>query len=59
MGAAEDQHAQTGLSDTAADGERKLPVEQLFVEIQFPAVVAAGFSQLTVKGFRPFRSQSS
>ena len=38
---ADHQHAQTGLADTAADGQRQLTREQHLVERQLAALVAA------------------
>ena len=50
MGAAHHQHAKTALADAAADGQGQLVVEELFVEGQLPAVIAAGDLQLVVQG---------
>ena len=52
MGGTEDQHAQTALADSSADGIRKLSGEQCFVEREQAAIFAAGFCQLLIKALR-------
>ena len=50
VGLAQQEHGQTGLADTAADGEGELVLQQQLVEGEFPAAVAAGGFQLPVQG---------
>ena len=52
VAAAHHQHTQAALANTAADGQRQLVLQQHLVEGEGPAVIAAGFRQLTVQGFR-------
>ena len=42
MGAVSQQHAETGLSDTAADGVRKLAVKQHLMVRKVLSILAAG-----------------
>ena len=46
MRLAQEEHTDTGLTDTAADGVRQLFVEDCFLERKFCALGAAGFFQL-------------
>ena len=43
---AQEEHTDTGLTDTAADGVRQLFLEDCFLERQLCALGAAGFFQL-------------
>ena len=51
MGAAQQQHAQPGLSNAAAHGIGQLAAQQRLVEGQGTAVVAAGGRKLAVLAF--------
>ena len=51
MGAAQQQHAQPGLSNAAAHGIGQLAAQQRLVEGQGAAVVAAGGRKLAVQAF--------
>ena len=56
---AQEKHTDSGLSDTAADGVGKLPAQNSLLEIQFSAVVAAGFRQLTIQTLGADTEESS
>ena len=49
MAGADQQHAQPGLADAAADGLGQLPIQQHLVEGQLPALVAVCRGQLAVQ----------
>ena len=51
MAGADEQHAQTALTDAAAHGQGQLVVQHHLVERQLPAGIAAGQRQLTAHGF--------
>ena len=51
MGFSQQQHAQTALTDAAADGVGQLARQQRLVEGQFSAVVAARDGELSVQTF--------
>ena len=46
---AQEEHTDTGLSDTAADGVWKLLVQDGFLEWKLSSVIASGFCKLFVK----------
>ena len=49
MGFAQQQHTQSGLADTAADGAGQFAFQQHSVIFQRSAIVAVGFSQLLIQ----------
>ena len=49
MRLAQEEHAQPGLADTAADGQGQLALQQHSVEGQLPTLLAAGGGQLLVQ----------
>lgn len=51
MGLAKQYHGQSGLTDTSADGERQLAVQEHTMIGVSPSIVAAGYGQLAVKRF--------
>ena len=52
VGLAQQQHAQAGLADAAADRQGELAFQQHLVERKLAALVAARQRQLTVQRFR-------
>ena len=46
---AQEEHTDTGLADSSADGVGKLFVQNRFLEIQLAAVIAACQSELAVQ----------
>ena len=52
MGLAQEEHAQPGLADAAADGQGQLALQQQLVEGQLPPVVAPGSSLFNSKSRR-------
>ena len=52
MGLAQQEHAQAGLANAAADGEGQLALQQQLVEGKLPPCLAPGDGQLPVQGRR-------
>ena len=50
MGLAQQEHAQAGLANAAADGEGQLALQQQLVEGKLPPCLAPGEGELTVQG---------
>ena len=51
VGAAQKEHAEPALADTAADGVGELPGQQGLVEGEAPPLIMAADGQLTVQAF--------